>query len=169
MQPQGPNGSLPAHAPRLFGAPHAASSCTPTSYLLTPFPQGLNAHLADEHPCSSSNSITPMSSEFDTVGPSGRGHETANGNPPDHATDMAVEATEQPGPSSMRVLAVYCSSSSPAAEDPGFDPPDAPNINFLASRPGVEVCSPHSLGMRGRCCLPSCCCWQLHTVLQYSC
>lgn len=42
----------------------------------------------------------------------------------------------------MRVLALYCTSSSSVPEqDQGFDPPDAPNINHLAARSGIEVCS----------------------------
>ena len=73
--------------------------------------------------------------QLEPPGTSGR-QETANGNPVEQQpTGMAVDAAaaEQAGPS-MRVLAVYCTSSSTAGEqeqDPGFDPPDAPNISHL--------------------------------------
>jgi hypothetical protein len=67
---------------------------------------------------------------------SGRQPDTANGNPAEQPTGMA--AAEQPG--TMRVLALYCTSSDAANEqDQGFDPPDAPNINLLAARAGIEV------------------------------
>lgn len=73
------------------------------------------------------------------AGTSGR-QETANGNRVDQPTGMAVDtAAEQPG-TSMRVLALYCTSSgSVQQDDQGFDPPEAPNINHLAARPGIEV------------------------------
>jgi hypothetical protein len=79
------------------------------------------------------------SADLETAGTSGR-QETANGNTAGQATDMAIEAAaEQPG-TSMRVLALYCTSSGSIEDhDKGFDPPDTPNINHLASRPGVEV------------------------------
>lgn len=80
-----------------------------------------------------------MSSADQEPGTSGR-QETANGNPVEQQTHMAVEAVaEQPG-TSMRVLALYCTSSGSGQEqDQGFDPPDGPNINHLASRQGIEV------------------------------
>lgn len=80
------------------------------------------------------------SADFEAVaGTSGR-QEAANGNPPEQPIDTAMVAAEQPG-TSMRVLALYCTSSSSSGpeQDPGFDPPDASNINHLAARPGVEV------------------------------
>lgn len=78
------------------------------------------------------------SAELEAAGPSGR-QETANGNPSDQPAEMAMEVAEQPG-TSMRVLALYCTSSSAVPEqDQGFDPPDACNINHLAARPGIEV------------------------------
>jgi hypothetical protein len=79
------------------------------------------------------------SADLETAGPSGR-QQTANGNPANQPTEMAVEtAAEQPG-TSMRVLALYCTSSGAVPEqDQGFDPPDAPNISHLAARSGIEV------------------------------
>jgi hypothetical protein len=78
------------------------------------------------------------SADLETAGPSGR-QQTANGNPAEHPAEMAVEtAAEQPG-TSMRVLALYCTSGSVPEQDQGFDPPDAPNINHLAARSGIEV------------------------------
>lgn len=77
------------------------------------------------------------SAELEAAGPSGR-QETANGNPSDQPAEMAMEVAEQPG-TSMRVLALYCTSSAVPEQDQGFDPPDACNINHLAARPGIEV------------------------------
>jgi hypothetical protein len=71
------------------------------------------------------------------------------------AAAAGADAAAKASPSDMRVLALFCTSSSnstttAAAEgaDQGFDPPKSSNITLLAARPGVQV----SGGERGGRC-----------------
>eukprot|EP00879_Flechtneria_rotunda_P012691 GHRR01013252.1.p1 GENE.GHRR01013252.1~~GHRR01013252.1.p1 ORF type:complete len:386 (+),score=138.11 GHRR01013252.1:137-1294(+) len=75
------------------------------------------------------------------AGTSGRpeqnGHTTTASAPAESADRMQLDV-EAKGGHSMRVLALYCPSSSDE-NDSGFDPPDSSNVMHLSSRPGVQV------------------------------
>lgn len=82
-----------------------------------------------------------MSSGPDLEGPGTSGRQEANGHQQQaQQADTTMTAADAAAGPLARVLALYCTSGSPDADqDQGFDPPDACNVSLLSARPGVQV------------------------------